>query len=324
MSHAGRGPFGTGAAMTRSTDWASLRAELLDDSADALLPPDVPLPVLPEPLLRFNRRSGDPNVRLPELAAILDRDASLVCELLRTVNASAVGLRSKAASTTQALSLLGIRRVRLMLLSSVVERQAAAMKSLPVYARLFARANLERATFARVVAESIGTDADLAFAAGLMQDFLLPVLIDELGPVYEGLLAALAAAESDGSSADIVAMERAALGWDHAEAAARIMHGWGFPDDLVCCVRLHHDPERVAEDGRLARSPAAAAALASLLPDPVPQSPGGVDRLTALAAGRFELDPFDLAARTDAALAKQIHGRPHAPLAARLRAAEVA
>lgn len=310
--------------MTRTTDWASLRAELLDDTADALLPPDVPLPVLPEPLLRFNRRSGDPNVRLPELAAIIDRDASLVCELLRTVNASANGLRNKAVTTTQALSLLGIRRVRLLLLSTVVERQAGAMKALPVYAKLFARANLERATFARVVAESLGTDADLAFAAGLMQDFLLPVLIDELGPVYETFLVALAAAESGGAASDIAGLERISLGWDHAEAAARVMHGWGFPDDLVCCVRLHHEPQRVAEDDRVARTPAAAAALASLLPDPVPQSPGGVDRLFAIATDRYGLDPVELAARADAALARQIHGRSQVPLARRLRASAVA
>ena len=310
--------------MTRTTDWAALRAELLDDRADAVLPPDVPLPVLPEPLLRFNRRSSDPDVRLAELSAILDRDASLVCELLRTVNASAVGLSRKAASTTQALSLLGIRRVRLLLLSAVVERQAAAMKSLPVYARLFARANLERAVFARVVAERLGADADLAFAAGLMQDFLLPVLMDELCPVYDDFVATLAAAEAEGGGTDMAGLERDALGWDHAEAAARVMHGWGFPDDLVCCVRLHHDPERVARDGRLNRTAAAAASLAALIPDPIPQSPGGPERLFALAGEGYGFDPLELAAAADALIAKQIHGHAPASLADRLRVTSAA
>ena len=67
---------------------------------------------------------------------------SKVSPKVKQTNGGSVGLRSKAKTTLQALSLLGVKRARLLVLSSMVERQAAAQKSPLVYARLFARAGL--------------------------------------------------------------------------------------------------------------------------------------------------------------------------------------
>ena len=115
--------------------------------------------------------------------------------------------------------------------------------------------------------------------------------------------------------------EQAALGWDHAEAAAHVMLKWGFPDDLVCCVRLHHLAEAVAADDRLRESAAAAAALASFLPDPIHQCPDGAERLDRLCRERYGFDPVELATVTDKRLAEHAPASSETPLAERVRRA---
>jgi serine/threonine-protein kinase len=299
--------------MATALDWTTLRDEMMGP-VGPVLPPNLGLPVLPEPLIRFNSRSGDPDATLSELASILDRDASIACELLKTVNNAATGCRVKAKSTLQALSLLGVKKVRLHILSAAVEKQASAQKSPLIYARLFAQANLERATFARLFAEKMGVDADLAFAAGLMQDFLLPVLTRELLMLYTGFAERLAK-----GGVDLAVREQSALGWDHAEAAAHVMKDWGFPDDLVCCVRLHHLAEAVTTDPRVSETAAAASSLASLLPDPIRQVPDGPMRLEQLARERYGIDAVELATAVDEQLAAATPALNTEPLATRLQ-----
>ena len=272
------------------------------------LPPDLTLPILPEPLIRFNRRSSDPEVTLSELASILDQDASLTCELLKSVNNSAGGRRSKATTTLHALSLLGVKRVRLLVLSTAIERQASEHNSPLVFARLFVRANLERALFAQQVAGRLRADVDLAFAAGLMQDFLLPVLTRELLVLYSDFIEKLRH-----GGPDLSFREKTSLGWDHAEAAAHVMAGWGFPDELVCCVRMHHRVDDVTADARLRDSAAAAVAISSLLPDPIRQCPQGIDRLGALCRDDYGFDPIELAGIVDELMLEQLGNASREP-----------
>ncbi|HEX6984123.1 MAG TPA: HDOD domain-containing protein, partial [Planctomycetaceae bacterium] len=151
----------------------------------------------------------------------------------------------------------------------------------------------------------------------LTQDFLLPVLAKELHLFYSSTIERLAL-----GGPDLVERERAALGWDHAEASGHVMFGWSFPDDLVCCVRLHHRPDAVTTDPRLSRSAAAAAALAALLPGPVRQCPDGAEQLDALLRERYGLNAAELAAAVDAQMAEQMRPAPgDVPLAERLRQA---
>ena len=154
-----------------------------------------------------------------------------------------------------------------------------------------------------------------------MQDFLLPVLTCELTLLYGGMVERLAS-----GGPDLAARERSALGWDHAEAAAHVMHKWGFPDELVCGVRLHHGPEAVLADDRLRGTSVAAAALAGLLPDAIPQCPDGAGRLATLCRDAYGLDAVELAARVDERLLAEAPSRDgEPPLATRIeRAALVA
>jgi HD-like signal output (HDOD) protein len=275
-------------------NWTELRHSLLGDQKRRLLPPKVKVPVLPIVLTKFCRKADDPRVSPCELAAIIEADAGLTCDLLRHVNSARVGLRNKASSSQQALTLLGIRTTKLILLTASVQAQFSKCKTKLVDLKDFASTNLERALFAREIALILKADADVAFAAAMLQDFLLPLLSDEMPEKYGQFLD-----RQSKTPGDFAALEQEAFGWNHAFAAGNLMWDWGFPDDLICAVLLHHRGLSILADKDLAKTAVAAVNIASLLPDPWNQAPGGVDLLTRLAARWPALDLPAIAERVE-------------------------
>lgn len=269
------------------TDWSASLNTLLGPECKSVLPPDVQLPVLPKAALEFAKKSREESVGVKELGEIIETDAVLTAELLKQVNSAAVGLRRKVHSAGQAIALLGPRNTRLFVLTVGLKQAKQKNDSRLFNLKQFWATNLERAIFAREVATLMGVDAELAYAAAMLQDFLLPTLANEMTDHYVRLFGALA----DGDE-PLALEELREFGWDHAFAAAALMRVWGFPDDLVCCVYLHHRGAGLRDDAEFGDTAAAAVAVAGLLPDAIRQVPAGLDGLLALDAS---WDAFDLA-----------------------------
>ena len=275
-------------------NWTALRQQTLGGAENELLPPQIKLPMLPHAVLEFAKRAEDPEAGPRELAKIIETDTGLTCELLRHVNSCLFGLRRKAANAQQAIGLLGGRQCKLFLLTTGVKAALSTRESKLINFRTFWMANLERALFAREIAGLLKVDADLAFAAAMLQDSLLPVVSTELYPVYVEYCDL-----PDQGAPDLAAYEKTRMGWTHAFSAAAIMAGWQFPDDLVCCVLFHHAGLRLLTDNRIGRSAASAVAVASLLPDPFRQVRRGLTELLKLEAVWPAFKLLELAGRVD-------------------------
>jgi serine/threonine-protein kinase len=258
-------------------NWTELRQSLLGNVPKATLPPELKLPVLPMAVIEFSRKADNPDVGAMELAKVIESDAGLTCELLRHVNSAAVGLRTKVAGAKQALSVLGIRNVKLLLISSGVERALKASQSKLINFQVFSAGNLERALFARELARRTGADCELAFAASMLTDFLLPALGNELLYPYLDFIEM-----ADAARPPLVQYERKRFGWDHAQAMGQIMQSWNFPDDLVCAVLLHHAGLALIKHPQMKATSCAVVACAALIPDPLKQSPHGLKQLLEL------------------------------------------
>lgn len=267
-------------------DWSGIRASILGDECSTDGIPKVQLPVLPAAVTEFSQKADDPDCNIEELAAIVESDTGLSCQLLRNVNASTNGLKHRIASPHHAIASLGIRRTKLHLITAALQNALPARKLKLINLPSFWNANLERALLAKRLARLLKTDEELAFAAGLLQDFLIPVLTNELDNDYVHFMS-----QADADRVSLVDFEAKTFGWDHAGAAANVMFDWGFPDDLICCVFFHHRGLSVLADERLGQSAAAAVALAGLMPDSIRQSPDGLQQLEKLAG---IWDGFDL------------------------------
>lgn len=270
-------------------DWAEKWRTILGDPPDPTLIPNIKLPVLPNAVTEFSVKADDPDCNIATLAAIVESDTGLTCELLRNVNASANALSHRIASARHAIATLGIRRTKLHLLTAAVQNSLPARGLKLLNLATYWNANLERAILARKLAKLLKADEDLAFSAGLLVDFLLPTLTNERDKEYLNFLK-----QQDTEPKNLTEFEHQLFGWDHADAAARVMFSWGFPDDLICCVLFHHRGLQILADRELRHSAAAAVALASLMPDPLRQAANGMLHLQKLGEiwNAFDVQKF--------------------------------
>lgn len=266
-------------------DWTELRKSLVSDEAKSAFPSSIKLPVLPKALLEFSEKAKDPDADIQELSRIISTDSGLSSGLLRRANSAQVGSKARVTSVQQALVMFGVKATQLRLSSLGVQEVMKSSSSQLINFQNFWNTNLERALFARELAELLHADADLAFTASMLQDFMLPLLTNKLLDEY------LEFAESPQQYENLIDFENQRFGWNHAQAAANVMCAWKFPDELICCVCLHHRGLGLRQDSQLGRTSLAAVAIASLLPDALQQQPDSMQKLLQLER---ELDALQL------------------------------
>lgn len=277
-------------------DWTAIREEALGNFTLAALPPTVELPALPHAVTTFLDRSKDPDAPLADLAKIVETDTGLTIELLKYVNSSYMGLRVRANSAQRALTVLGQRRSRTFVVTQGMAAAVRARRSKLINQSCFWNASLQKALFAKEVARLFKADEDLAFGGALLQDYLLPVVTNDLFESYLRLVD-----DRPQFPECIVDWENEQFGWDHALAGACLAHRWLLPDDLVCCVLFHHLGLRILLHPQLGRSAAAAVAISALLPDQLRQNFRGLETLLALQEKWPAFDLQAMAVRVDEA-----------------------
>ncbi|MFN0198876.1 MAG: HDOD domain-containing protein [Planctomycetaceae bacterium] len=268
-------------------DWNSLHTAALQDFSLSALPPTIRLPALPVAVTQFTQKANNPDAKIKDLATIVETDTGLTVELLRHVNSSLVGLRHRAANVQQAIPLLGIRQTKLFLITAGMQSAIQARHSKLIHHGGFWNSSLQKALFARETAALLKTDVELAFAGALLQDFLLPVITNELTEPYLQFLNHRAA-----QSAGLCEYEQSLFGWDHAAAGASLASRWQLPDELICCILFHHWGLAILAHPELKRTAVAAIAVSAMLPDQIKQVENGFDQLLELQSvwSAFDLE----------------------------------
>lgn len=258
-------------------NWTQLREQTVGRLELKALPPTIKLPALPHAVTEFIEKSQDPGVGLKDLSTIIETDTGITTELLRYVNSTYFGLRSKARNVLQALTMLGQRQSRMFVITTGMQAAIQARQSKLLNQSCFWNSSLQRAIFAREVAGLLDADPDLAFSAGLMQDFLLPVLTNDLFEFYSEF-----AGDRAKMPTTLTSYEQTKHGWDHAIAAASLASVWKLPDDLTCCILLHHSGLKLHNHPLLGKTSAFAVATSALLPDQLRQTYDGLEQLVQL------------------------------------------
>ncbi|RJQ80080.1 MAG: HDOD domain-containing protein [Desulfobacteraceae bacterium] len=206
------------------------------------------LPTLPIIALEVNRLLQDFDSPLEQLVDLLSKDQSLVLKILRLVNSSFYGFKSKVKSVGHAVTLLGYNTVRNAVITVTVIDTLALKKELPEFK---IEAFWKHAIQVAVLSRYLGVKTRLAlpedaFTAGLLHDIGKVVLADFF-PAE--LIAILRAAGQDGLA--FYDAELKLCSCPHNLIGAYLAQQWMLPETLNQAIQYHHSASEQASRSSL-------------------------------------------------------------------------
>lgn len=161
----------------------------------------------------------------------ISRDPSMAVRILRIVNSPFYGMYREIGSLREAIVLLGINRVRDILVSICFS------KMLPIRHKdfnysLFLHHSMAVAECTRQLASCTNTSPDFAFTAGLLHDIGDLMIVMHFHPDEF----------SQEQASTLIETKRRLLGFDHMEIGGRAAQHWNLPTAIQEAIEQHETP----------------------------------------------------------------------------------
>jgi HD-like signal output (HDOD) protein len=197
------------------------------------------IPSMPLVATRCYEMSQDPLCSYDKIVELLSTDPGIAAEILRIANSAMFGLVRQVDSLKQAIALLGLTRVRDLVLMRYMVQSLNTAKTDPIDLSYFWR----RCTGGAIVAGKLAATKaprrrDEAFIAGLLADVGVVILTQALPSKYKPIAAQYRPLGGDAWKGQ----EREVLGVSHGQVSAMVLEAWSLPGAIVESVRHHHDP----------------------------------------------------------------------------------
>lgn len=195
------------------------------------------LPAMPQILIKLIEHLQADDAGMPELAALIAKDAGMTSKILAVANSSAYHRNGRAAGLEQSLVSLGTDMIKTLVISeSVFQTFNSFPHSGSTDLRAFWKSSLTTAVIARDIAKNLEyPHVEEAYLAGLLHNV--------------GRLALLATAPKEYAfnftardDEDLCAVEQRTLQITHAEAGAWLIERWNLDSFLADSVLYHHEP----------------------------------------------------------------------------------
>lgn len=193
------------------------------------------IPSMPQVVTRFLEVVQDPDFKYDDLVEVLSTDPGTTAEILRIVNSPLFGVARKITSLRPALTLLGPRRLRSMVLGRyLVESVNQQIGDLDgaYYWRRSLTCGVVSARLAEMLAPRMREEA---FISGLLSDIGVTLLAQEMPANYAPILAMY----GPNGRVDLADAERQAVGMTHGELSASVLSHWQLPE-IVCSAVAKH------------------------------------------------------------------------------------
>ncbi len=194
---------------------------------------EIGIPPCPAVLTDFLAESRRDEPDFHRLSHLINKDTALAASILKTINSPFYGLKKKAKTVQEALSLLGLRETT-RLISGLLLRRAFASCETPAMQEYWD-------TSSRVAMLSAYLGRELAVAPleeghtfGLFRDCGIPVLLIRY-PEYEKMLAETACQGEQRRRE----MERERFAFDHAQVGATLAQSWHLPSEMWQAIGAH-------------------------------------------------------------------------------------
>ncbi|MDY7109648.1 MAG: GGDEF domain-containing protein [Planctomycetota bacterium] len=196
------------------------------------------LPSLSAVAVQVLELTQNENVKLKEIADVVEKDQALTTKILRTVNSSYYGLAKPCPTIARAMAYLGLNTVKSLVLGftlvDVTKQSQDGFDLIDYWSRCLYSAAAAR----RIAMQSGACDPEEAFIAALIQDMGMLAIHASAPSPYACLVQ-----QTKGDHRRLPEMERAVFGFDHTEVGSRLAEQWRFPSQFVDAIRHHHDAD---------------------------------------------------------------------------------
>lgn len=193
-------------------------------------------PRLPQLANEILALADDPNVDMQQIASLLARDPGLATRVLSLANSVMLGGREPVAKLSQAMSRIGLRSLKQLLLAYAVKGKVFDAPSWSREMKDLWQHSVAAAVATDLIARKVGMRDERAFLAGLLHDIGRPVALH-------------VAIELMANNPEVAETDHDEVLWMcdrvHAHLGKVIANRWQLPECYRVVMAEHHDPTYV-------------------------------------------------------------------------------
>lgn len=213
------------------------RSELIKQHIDSF-------PVLPVTVTRLMKVTSDPACSVKDVVETIHSDQSLCLTILKIANSVLFGRPRKADSIKMAVVILGFDEVqRIALTKALINSFGKLARQHKPFVDRFWQHSFACGMAARVIAEDLVINPDIAFTGGLLHDIGKLIMLETFADDY-----APDRWMTTFSSAEMLDEELQMFSFTHDLVAGQLLRKWFFPEKLITAVSYHHRPEHAARE----------------------------------------------------------------------------
>lgn len=198
------------------------------------------LPTLPTVAFRVMEITADPDSSANDLMGVISPDVSLTAKILKIANSPFYGLTREISSLQHAVTVLGFKEIRNLVISTVAFESFKNFKRNDKFdINKFWRHSFCCGLAAKIIAVDLKCTSNELFVAGLIHDIgklvmyiAFPVEFLKLVDMMSPLKLKYTAFEA----------EKNVFGIVHDEVGMKLLKKWMFPESLITAVGFHHHP----------------------------------------------------------------------------------
>lgn len=220
------------------------------DPLDHFVDTSKELGTLPGAYMRVSKVLGDLSATREDISAAVSLDPGLVARLLRLVNAPGFS-RRPIQTVSHACTFLGRSQLRDLALATSVVHMFRGLPEHLLDMRSFWKHSVAVGLLAESLGKEVGRRAEESlFVAGLLHDVgTLAMCLHAPREMRNTLI------QAENSAAALSDAQRDVMGFDHAQAGARLLEKWNLPPLHPAVARHHHNvPQDLTAPYKLAIS----------------------------------------------------------------------
>ena len=197
---------------------------------------------MPAIAIRIFDMVDDAHYSAQDIGKVISQDPALTARLLKIANSALFGYQSEIDTVTRAITVLGSRQIRDLVLATTVIKTFTGISDDLVTMEKFWYHSMACGLAARALSMKCFPErSEPMFIAGLLHDIGQLILYQQMPEQGAQILSLM----RDGAPPEVA--EQQVIGFNHADVGAELITSWQLPGSFRECIECHHDFDRAGE-----------------------------------------------------------------------------